>query len=170
MHPAAKDKIGGTPSIRIVFDVFKCSGQPFDDVLPDSDIYDLWECLDGDVKNIQNLGIEQVLNPASSELTDFKGCVVFKIKGVCLRIAFLLKNPILLTSLSLKPEFDVNKVGAKGQKTEVYRIRLPDFDEIAYELGQEVTVTIQNTLFTVTVEEMIAWIKPFGEITKEPRY
>jgi len=70
----------------------------------------------------------------------------------------------------MKPEFDVNKISSSGLKTEVYRIRLPDFEEIAYELGQEVTVTIQNTLFVVTVEEMTAWIRPFGEITKEPRY
>lgn len=80
----------------------------------------------------------------------------------------MLKKAILLTSLSLKPEFEVNKEG--NSRTDVIRIRLPDFDSIAYELGQEVTVTVQNTMFCVTVDEMTAWLRPFGEITNPPRY
>jgi len=90
-----------------------------------------------------------------------------QVKGVCLRIAYTLKNPVQLTALSTKPEFAVNKKGAF--RTDVYRIRLPDFDRIAYTLGEEVTVTIQNTLFRFTDEEMLAWIGAFGDVTSRPR-
>jgi len=124
------------------------NGEPFDGVLSDSDIFELWECMGQEVREIHGKGYEQI-------------------KGVCLRIAYTLKNPIQLTSLSTKPEFAVNKKGAF--RTDVYRVRLPDFDRIAYTLGEEITVTIQNTLFRFTDKEMLAWIGAFGEITSQPR-
>lgn len=61
----------------------------------------------------------------------------------------------------------MNKKGAF--RTDVYRVRLPDFDRIAYKLGEEVTVTIQNTLFRFTDEEMLDWIGAFGVLTSKPR-
>jgi len=48
-------------------------------------------------------------------------------------------------------------------------VRLPDFDKIAYTLGEEITVTLQNTLFRFTDEEMIAWVGAFGTTTSPPR-
>jgi len=109
-----------------------------------------------------------------------------QIKGVCLRVAFNLKQEIQLTELSTKvslvlskwsnlvsstttfqPEFAINKKGAF--RTDVYRVRLPDFDRIAYTLGEEITVTLQNTLFRFTDEEMLAWVGAFGKTTSQPR-
>jgi len=69
-------------------------------------------------------------------------------------VAYILKTPIQLTTLSTKPEFTINKKGAF--RTDVYRVRLPDFDQIAYVLGQEVTITIQNTLFRFSNEPSLA--------------
>jgi len=54
-------------------------------VLSDSDLYELWECLAGerDAREIHQKGYEEI-------------------KGVCLRVAYNLKNEIQLTELSTK--------------------------------------------------------------------
>lgn len=97
------DKTAGVPSRRIVLEVFKVNGVAFDGVLSVSDIFEIWECLGRDAKEILQHGYEQI-------------------NGVCLRIAYNLKEPIQLTEVSTKPEFCINKKGAF--KTDVYRIRL----------------------------------------------
>jgi len=79
------DKISGEPTKRIVLEIFKVNGEPFDGVLSDSDLYELWECLAGerDAREIHQKGYEQI-------------------KGVCLRVAYNLKKEIQLTELSTK--------------------------------------------------------------------
>jgi len=142
------DKTTGLPSHRVVIEIFWVNGELFDGVLSDSDLFELWDCLGREVTEIKKKGSEQI-------------------KGVCLRVAYFLKEPVQLTDISTKPEFAVNKKTAF--RTDVYRIRLPDFDAIAYTLGQEVTITIQNTLFRFSEGEMVEWIRPFGEVIGVPR-
>lgn len=77
------DKITGEPTKRIVVEIFRVNGEPFDGVLSDSDLYEIWECLGRDVREIHQKGSEQI-------------------KGVCLRVAYNLKNEIQLTELSTK--------------------------------------------------------------------
>jgi len=168
------DKITGEPTKRVVLEIFKVNGEPFDGVLSDSDIYELWECLAGDrdVREIYQKGCKVVLTSVLLKHQSVNFSLRYsvgyeQIKGVCLRIAYNLKKEIQLTELSTKPEFSINKKGAF--RTDVYRVRLPDFDRIAYTLGEEITVTLQNTLFRFSDEEMLAWVGAFGKITSPPR-
>jgi len=153
-----------------VVEIFKVNGEPFDGVLSDSDLYELWECLGRDAVEILQKGLS-VISLIISKLKGFRDQTFFigseQIKGVCLRVAYNLREAIQLTELSTKPEFAINKKGAF--RTDVYRVRLPDFDKIAYTLGEEITVTVQNTLFRFSDEELLGWIGAFGDLTSRPR-
>jgi len=147
--PKETDVTFGTNTKIIKLEVFKVNGIPFDGVLSDWDILDVWKCLGRDTSEIDQFASTQVRNN-------------------CLRIRYVLKAPIQLTEISRKPEFEFDKKG--GFRTDVYRVRLADYQNLAYTLGEPVTITIQNTFFDITKEEMIQWIEPFGEVIGEPRY
>jgi len=142
------DKITGTPTDNIVIEVFKVNGIPFDGILSDYDIVDIWKCLGRSESELDKTASEQV-------------------RKSCLRITYILKQPIQLTELSRKPEFSFDKKG--NTKTDVYRARLCGYSELAYNLGETVTLTIQSTFFRVSVEHMMAWISPFGDVKSQPR-
>jgi len=142
------DKITGTPTDNVVIEVFKVNGIPFDGVLSDFDIIDIWKCLGRDEAELDKTASEQV-------------------RKSCLRITYILKQPIHLTELSRKPEFSFDKKGST--RTDVYRARLCGYSDLAFNLGDTVTLTIQSTFFRISVEHMMAWIAPFGEIKSQPR-
>jgi len=52
------DKVTGEPTKRVVLEVFKVNGEPFDGVLSDSDIFELWECLGQDICEIYGKGVK----------------------------------------------------------------------------------------------------------------
>jgi len=142
------DQITGTPTDNVVIEVFKVNGIPFDGVLSDFDIIDIWKCLGRDEAELDKTASEQV-------------------RKSCLRITYILKQPIHLTELSRKPEFSFDKKGST--RTDVYRARLCGYSDLAFNLGDTVTLTIQSTFFRISVEHMMAWIAPFGEIKSQPR-
>jgi len=148
IQPKDTDKATGKETDTVVLEVFKVNGIPFDGVLSHWDIIDIWKCLGRSENEILRKATEQI-------------------RKSCLRIKYVLKNPIQLTELSRKPEFEFDKKGSF--RTDVYRVRLADYEKLAYTIGETVTITIQKTFFVVTTQEMIDWVSPFGEVIGEPR-
>lgn len=128
--------------------VFKLNGNLFDGILSDSDLVEIWKCIGGDAKNIKQHGSEQEA-------------------GRCLRISYVVVDPVKLVSISQQEEFNFEKKGKI--RTDVYRARLVDFGYLEYRLGDLVTVTFQKTFFRVSTEEMTEWLSPFGSIEGEFR-
>jgi len=62
------DSNSGEPTRRIVLEVFKVNGEPFDGVLSDTDIFELWECLGRDVCEIHQKGFASCYFPTLSTL------------------------------------------------------------------------------------------------------
>jgi len=104
---------------------------------------DIWTCIGGDSENIKQVSCDS--DP-----------------GRCLKIIYILKNPVKLISISRHEEFTFEKKG--GVRTDVFRARLTDFGILEYEMGDLVTVTFQKTFFQVSTSDMIAWLAPFGEV------
>jgi len=121
--------------------VFRVNGNLFDGVLCDADLIDIWKCLGGDADNIKQHGSEVET-------------------GRCLKITYILEEPVKLISISLQEEFNFEKKGKI--RTDVFRARLVDFGYLEYNLGDLVPITFQKTFFRVSTEEMHEWLKPFG--------
>lgn len=128
--------------------VFKVNGNLFDGVLCDSDLMEIWKCLGGDVDNIKQHGSEVET-------------------GRCLKITYILEDPVKLISISLHEEFNFEKKGKI--RTDVFRARLVDFGYLEYKLGDLVPVTFQKTFFRVSTDEMNDWLTPFGTAEGEFR-
>lgn len=50
------DKTTGEPVIRVVLEIFRVNGEPFDGILSDTDLFEIWECLGREVTEIQQKG------------------------------------------------------------------------------------------------------------------
>jgi len=82
--------------------------------------------------------------------------------GRCLKITYVVEDPVKLVSISLHEEFNFEKKGKI--RTDVFRARLVDFGHLEYNLGDLVLVTFQKTFFRSSVDEMTEWLTPFGKI------
>lgn len=120
----------------------------FDGVLCDADLIEIWKCLGGDPDNIKQHGSEVET-------------------GRCLKITYILEDPVKLVSISLQEEFNFEKKGKI--RTDVFRARLVDFSCLEYKLGDLVPITFQKTFFRASVEDMTDWLTPFGTIEGEFR-
>jgi len=82
-----------------------------------------------------------------------------------LKVTYCLKEPVKVISLTKKEEFNFERKGAL--RTDIFRARMVDFSKVHYKLGEQTTVTFQNTLLKIPIEIMTAWLEPFGEIKSE---
>jgi len=121
-------------------------GAHFEGILSSVDLAEIWECIGGDVKNIK----QQCCSP---------------IPGKCLEVTYSLKEPVKILSLTKKEEFNFERKGAL--RIDIFRARLVNFGKVHYTLGDQTTVTFQNTLLKIPIEVMTAWLEPFGEIKSE---
>jgi len=126
------------------------NGKPFDGLLPKADLKNLWLAW----------GKERKLD----EIADIASRQVF---NQCLKVAFSLKEPIYITELSRKQEFFIEKSG--HHSTDVYKVRLTDFNNVAIKIGQTVTVVVDNVLFGASTSKILEWLSCFGSVRSRIR-
>jgi len=80
-------------------------------------------------------------------------------------VTYSLKEPVKIISLTKKEEFNFERKGAL--RIDIFRARLVDFGKVHYTLGEQTTVTFQNTLLKIPIDIMTAWLEPFGEIKSD---
>lgn len=94
--------------------MLKLNGNLFDGVLSDTDLLEIWKCVGGEPSNLKQHG---------SEVDS----------GHCLRITYVVNDPIKLVSISPSEEFNFEKKGKI--RSDVFRARLLDFCSLEYKLG-----------------------------------
>jgi len=148
--PRKSERITGKKIDVINLEIFQVNGKQFDGILPKADLKNLWLAWGPDRK------IEEIADIASKQIFN-----------QCLKVAYSLKNPIYITELSRKQEFLIEKTGS--HQTDVYKVRLIDFNNIAIKLGQTVTVVVDNILFGVSTTKILEWLSCFGSVRGQIR-
>jgi len=89
-------------------------------------------------------------------------------RGRYVKVGYDLDKPIKITELSCKPTFKIEFT--RGHITDIYKIKLPDYDGLAYQIGDTATVSITFTGLETTARDIQDWISKFGDIKGEVRY
>lgn len=148
--PRKSERITGKKIDVINIEIFQVNGKPFDGILPKADLKNLWLAWGPDRK------LEEIADIASRQIFN-----------QCLKVAFSLRKPIYITELSRKQEFFIEKTGS--HKTDVYKVRLVDFNQIAIKIGQTVTIVVENVLFGASTSKILEWLSCFGSVRSQIR-
>jgi len=137
----------GKPLNIVYVDIHTQNDENFEGTLSKVEAKGIWEALGQKASNIKRITIK---------------------KGRYAKVGFDLHNPIKITELSCKPSFNIEFT--RGHVTDVYKIKLPDFDDLAYQVGDIATVSIINTGLETSAGVIRDWISKFGKISGEIRY
>jgi len=149
VSPKRSERKTGEPVDEILFEVFECEGEKFDGVLTRKDCKDLWKALGRDLWELRRLQRERV-------------------KGKCFKICYYLRDPITLTAISRRAEFEIEKVGSFGSTT--YTVRLPAYSKIACKIGEIATISLKTSTIGIPDKVFLDWLKKFGKIIGNMRY
>jgi len=147
LSPSKADKATGKPLTFVYIDIHTVNDENLEGTITKVEAKGIWLALGQKTSNIRRITIK---------------------KGRYAKIGFELANPIKITEISCKPTFNIEFT--RGHITDVYKIRLPDFDDLAYQIGDTVTVSITHTGLETSRQDIADWISKFGTLTTEPRY
>jgi len=147
LSPSKASKATGKPLSIVYIDIHTVNDENFEGIITKVEAKGIWLALGQKTSNIKRITIK---------------------KGRYAKIGYDLTNPIKITEISSKPTFNIEFT--RGHITDVYKIRLPDFDDLAFQIGDVATVSITHTGLETTGEDIEEWISKFGTIVKKPRY
>lgn len=136
------------PTNVVRLEIYQLNGIPFERSLTKKEIKDIWLGLGRkpeEVKQVRSLVVEG------------KGC----------KLNFTLHSHIKIDEIGRYPELTV---ATKNDDllTEVYKIRLINYDTLASNIGQMVTVTL-STPDDVSPDDIKDWLQCFGELKSDLR-
>jgi len=111
ISPSKKSAATGKELDIIYIEVHSVNNEPFDGQLTKVEAKGIWEALDQDLSDIRRITID---------------------RSKFVKIGFELKHPIKLTQISNKQNFNVEFT--RGNITDIYRIKLTDYDKLAYKV------------------------------------
>jgi len=130
------------PLKLIILEIYRKNDQPFDQVLCREDCKTIWKELGREIAELKKIDIERH-------------------SGRCLQILFKLKKATPITEISKRAEFEVEKSSKTG--TDIYSVRLPDYNQVECKLGEIVTVVAFKTI-RVETSDIGDWLELYGNI------
>lgn len=147
LSPKKASAATGTPLSVIYIEIHSLNDEAFDGTLSKVEAKGLWNALKQPTVNIKRITIKS---------------------GKFARIGFELNSPVKLTELSNKPTFNIEFT--RGHTTDIYRVKLPDYDTLAYKIGEVASVTVTNTGLETSALDIAEWFSKFGKIIGDIRY
>jgi len=147
LSPSKAGKATGKPLSIVYIDIHTVNDENFEGIITKVEAKGIWLAVGQKTSNIKRITIK---------------------KGRYAKIGYELTNPIKITEISSKPTFNIEFT--RGHVTDVYKIRLPDFDDLAFQIGEIATVSITHTGLETTKQDIEEWVSKFGTVTREARY
>jgi len=126
------------PLKLIVLEIYRKNDYPFDEVLCRDDCKKIWKELGREISELKKIDIERH-------------------SGRCLQILYKLHKSTPITEISKRAEFDIEK------GSDIYSVRLPDYNSVECKLGEIVTVTATKTIRLET-SDIAEWLELYGEL------
>jgi len=133
LSPSKSKNATGEPLSIVYLDIFKLNGEDFDSIITRTEAKSIWRALRQGSHNINRLTTESV-------------------QGKFIRIGYELKTPIKVTEISNKQDFTIEV--NRGIKADVYKVRLVDFQKIAFQIGDTARVIVFNCGLEVNQEDI----------------
>jgi len=147
LSPSKKSEATGKLQKIIYIEVHSVNGGPFEGELTKVEAKGIWKALGQNLLNVERITID---------------------RNRFVKIGYELRFAKRLTEISCKQNFNVEFT--RGPQTDIYKIKLTDYDKLAVEIGDIATISITNTGLEVTSEDIGQWMSKFGDIIGEIRY
>jgi len=141
-EPSEKHPMSCNPISIVTVEIIKLNNKTFDDLLTREERKQFWVNIGRKLNEVQQISFKRVPNK-------------------CLQLIFKLKSALQITDVSKKSEFEVEVKNSNG--TNIFTVRLPDFEDIKAELGKVVPVTIFKTI-KLDVADVADWLELYGFI------
>lgn len=143
LSPSKASKATGEPLSIIYLDIFKLNGEKFDSIISRAEAKSIWRALKQGTQNINRITTESV-------------------QGNYIRIGYEVKTTIKVTELSNKQDFTIEI--NRGVRSDVYKVRLVDFQKIAFQIGDVAKVIVFNCGLEVKAEDIKVNITNFCKV------
>jgi len=130
------------PISIVTIEITKLNNKTFDDVLSREERKQFWVNIGRKLTELQQISFKRVPNK-------------------CLQLVYKLKTPIRITDISKRSEFEVEVKSTSN--TNIFTVKLPDFEDIPAELGKVVPITIFKTI-KLEVSDVADWLELYGFI------
>ncbi len=149
IEPRSLPKSSPTSKVRLVkVDIVSKNGGRISEDLPIKTLIELWKTLESDA--------------------EVEGCSSHRRPGGAIRVTYSLKNLISLGELHPEPDFVYERT--TPIQTDSFQCRILGLNDVRPpKIGENVTVCITRTHFSVPLEIIEEWISKFGTIVTKPR-
>jgi len=142
LTPSKKKDATGEPKRVIYLDIFKLNGEKYH----------------GDVTKLEAKAIWRALRQNTAEINRIN-CET--VQGDFVRLGYDLKHPIKVTELSSRQDFTIEV--NRGIRSDIYKVRLADFQALACDIGDTVKVVVYHTGLEVNAKDIeVTFIKNFS--------
>jgi len=133
LTPSKKKNATGEPLKIIYLDIFKLNNDKFEGEVTKLEAKAIWRALKQNTTNINRINSETV-------------------QGNFVRLGYDLLEPVKLTELSNRQDFTIEV--NRGLKSDLYKVRLADYQTLACSVGDTVKVAIYHTGLEVKAEDI----------------